>query len=220
MRNSFSEQWEEIYSNHEQLTSWPWSDLVSLIYCHCEDLIKQGGIVLELGCGSGPNIPFFKSLGMDYYGVEGSETVVDLVHKKYPELREKVITGDFTKTDFVANVKNIDIIIDRAAVTHNNLSAINSTLKNSYNMLKTGGYFIGVDWFSTKHSDYNLGKQGGDIYTRFDIEKGQFENVGNVHFSDIKHLCDIFSNFDIISLEEKVVNSFKSKLGSNLHHGI
>ena len=209
--NGFSDEWNEIYNKNLQLTSWPWSDLVSLVYRHCGGAISRNGLVFELGCGSGPNIPFIQSLGMNYYGVEGSEAVVKKLHQKFPELREKVTVGDFTQEDCFSRLPEVDIIVDRASVTHNNQSAIVSTLKNSYDVLRPNGYFIGIDWFSTKHSDFALGRESGDVYTRTDIVGGQFENVGNVHFSDEKHLRSLFSSFDIISLEEKVINIYEPK---------
>ena len=182
--NGFSDEWNEIYNKNLQLTSWPWSDLVSLVYRHCGGAISRNGLVFELGCGAGPNIPFIQSLGMSYYGVEGSEAVVKKLHQKFPELREKVTVGDFTQEDCFSRLPEVDIIVDRASVTHNNQSAIVSTLKNSYDVLRPNGYFIGIDWFSTKHSDFGLGRESDDVYTRTDIAGGQFENVGNVHFSD------------------------------------
>ena len=209
--NGFSDEWNEIYNKNLQLTSWPWSDLVSLVYRYCGDAISRNGLVFELGCGAGPNIPFIQSLGMNYYGIEGSEAVVKKLHQKFPELREKVTVGDFTQEDCFSRLPEVDIIVDRASVTHNNQSAIVSTLKNSYDVLRPNGYFIGIDWFSTKHSDFGLGRESDDVYTRTDIARGQFENVGNVHFSDEKHLRSLFSSFDIISLEEKVINIYEPK---------
>ena len=207
----FSEEWNEIYGNNLQLTSWPWSDLISLVYRYCDSVISRKGAVFELGCGSGPNIPFIRSLGMSYYGVEGSRAVVEGIHQKFPELKEKVTTGDFTSIDQFKSLPNIDIIIDRAAVTHNDLSSIKRTLEYGYNALNSGGYFIGVDWFSTKHDDFKMGVSGGDKYTRTNIRSGQFTGVGGVHFSDEKDLRNIFVNFDIISLEEKVIINYATK---------
>jgi len=207
----FSLEWENVYKKGSQLTSWPWTDLISLIYRHCGGLIKSNGTVLELGCGAGPNIVFIKSLGMKYYGIEGSETVVKGLYKKFPELKNKVTAGDFTDINQFTSLPSIDIIVDRAAVTHNNLPSIKRTLEYSYSALNSGGYFIGVDWFSTKHDDFKMGVSGGDKYTRTNIQEGQFTNVGHVHFSDERHLRDIFVNFDIISLEEKVIINHATK---------
>jgi SAM-dependent methyltransferase len=205
----FSEEWNAIYKNNQQLTSWPWSDLISLVFRHCRNSISNNGSILELGCGAGPNIPFIKSIGMDYYGLEGSNSVVKKVHYKFPDLSDKVTVGDFTKKRSFLNLPELDIIIDRASVTHNNQAAIIETIKNCQDCLKPGGYYIGIDWFSTQHSDFLLGIKGDDSHTRYEIPRGQFKNVGNVHFSDEEHLRFLFSTFDIISLEEKIINSYE-----------
>ena len=210
----FSEEWNEIYNNNQQLTSWPWSDLVSLVYRHCNNSININGVVFELGCGNGPNIPFIQSIGMSYYGVEGSLAVVKKLHNKFPELKDKIVVGDFTKKDCFDMLPKVDIVIDRASVTHNNQLSIVNTLRNSFDALKGGGYFIGIDWFSTKHSDFALGIEGSDVHTRKEIIGGQFENIGNVHFSDEKHLRYLFSSFDIISLQEKIIKIYEP----NNHH--
>jgi len=208
----FSSEWEDVYKKRSQLTSWPWTDLVSLVYRYCKDVIKHGkGVVLELGCGAGPNIPFIKSLGMTYYGIEGSEAIVDSLHEKFPELNSQVVVGDFTSIDQFVSLPKIDIVIDSAAVTHNDFSSVSRTLDCSYSALKSGGYFIGVDWFSTNHDDFLKGVSGGDKYTRTNIQEGQFTNVGNVHFSNEEHLRSLFKKFDIISLEEKIVTNFNLK---------
>ena len=207
--SGFSKEWDQIYDKSLQLNSWPWSDLVSLVFVNCKDIIMRRGSVFELGCGSGPNIRFFESLGVDFYGVEGSEVVVQNLYKKYPELKNKITVGDFSNANCFMNVPDIDIIIDRAAVTHNDLPAIKRTILNSFDKLKVGGYFIGIDWFSTKHSDFQLGVQGGDRYTRTNIKEGQFKGVGNVHFSDEEHMRSLFLGFDIISLEEKIINNYE-----------
>jgi len=212
--NGFSNEWDEIYLDNLQITSWPWTDLVSLVYRHCKDIILSGnGAVLELGSGAGPNIPFIQSLKMDYYGIEGSPTVVKRLHQKYPELKETVIVSDFTNIKSFIGIPKIDIVIDRASVTHNNLPAIQDTLKNCYRKLNNSGYFIGIDWFSTKHADFKLGVESVDKNTRMNIKSGQFENVGNVHFSNKKHLRSLFSDYEIVVLEEKVINSYVSKIG-------
>jgi SAM-dependent methyltransferase len=209
MIDGFSSEWDDEYKRRLQLTSWPWSDLVSLINRNCKGVIKTGGVIFELGCGTGPNIPFFQSLGLDYYGVEGSETVVNSLQKKFPELVNNITHGDFTNKLSYSHLPDIDVVVDRAALTHNNLLAINCALENILDALKSGGYFIGIDWFSSKHSDFELGREGRDKNTRINIEKGQFKGLGNVHFSDEKHLRSLFSGFDIISLDEKVIHSYE-----------
>jgi SAM-dependent methyltransferase len=208
---SFSNEWNELYNKDLQLTSWPWTDLVSLISRYCKDSIEKKGVVLELGCGVGPNIPFIKSIGMEYYGLDGSKNVIKKLLLKFPELNERVFVGDFSSENAFKKLPKTDIIIDRAAVTHNDSKSIVRILENCLKKLKTGGYFIGVDWFSTKHSDFHLGSIANDSNTRFNIQSGQFKNVGLVHFSHEEHLRNLFSEFDILLLEEKVIKKLEPK---------
>lgn len=76
-----------------------------------------------------------------------------------------------------------------------------------YDQLKENGIFIGIDWFSTKHSCFKYGIEVGDCFTK-NAKEGYFADMGNVHFSDKEHILDLFSNFKMEILEEKVVNQF------------
>jgi SAM-dependent methyltransferase len=210
----FSWEWDMCYRDQKQLTIWPWSDLISLVYRYCNLIIsnKEGSFVLELGCGAGANIPFFTNLKLNYQAIEGSPQIVQRLHERFPDLNNKIKLNDFTiKGSMGRNA--FDLIFDRAAVTHNNTESIIITLGNIFDALKVGGIFIGIDWFSTKHSDY----RAGDIidhYTRTNYSYGQFVGIGNVHFSDESHLRALFKDFHIIYLEEKII---KRREPSNNH---
>jgi len=203
----FSSQWEQRYAESTHLSVWPWSDIVSLVHRHCKPIIAGGGRVYELGCGAGANIPLFLSLGLDYYAIEGSATIVDQLHKRYPELSSNILVGDFTlDTPFVGS---FDLVIDRAALTHNSSESIQRAIESVFHSLKPGGFFIGSDWFSINHSDYLRGDSDDDEYTRSNYLNGQFTGVGAVHFSDESHLRELFQEFEIIFLEEKLSKRFE-----------
>ncbi len=207
---NFSPEWENCYKNHTQLSIWPWSDLVSLVHRYCKHLIRSKGVrVLEIGCGAGANIPLFLALGMEYYAIEGSQTIVRSLHKKYPDLSDRIVIGDFSDKKYFN--RKYDLIFDRAAITHNNSSAIRDVLHHSFNSLVPGGFFIGSDWFSKNHTDFQSGEICDDNYTRTNYTSGQFYGVGKVHFSDEVHLRDLFSNFELIFLEEKSMRRFEPK---------
>ncbi len=79
---SFSAEWEKIYRQGMQNSIWPWSDLVSYVMRYARP--TDGACkVLELGFGAGANIGFFSSLGVEYYGTEGSESAVERVGKRF-----------------------------------------------------------------------------------------------------------------------------------------
>jgi len=133
----FSEEWEKRYLASTHLSIWPWSDIVSLVNRHCKKMIKEKtGKVLELGCGAGANIPFLCSLGLSYYAIEGSSTIVRNLHKKYPDISDNIIVGDFTSEKTFGS--DFDLIIDRCSVTCNDSISIKNTLHNAHKSLKNG----------------------------------------------------------------------------------
>ena len=197
---SFSNEWEETYATGTHLSIWPWSDLVSLVYRHCADLIRERGKVLELGCGAGANSPLFVHLGLDYHAIEGSPTIVDTLRQRYPQLAAKIALGDFTRDQPYG--EGFGVIVDRASLTHNDTESIWRALALAHRALRPSGLFLGVDWFSTRHSDYLRGQQDADTHTRSDYRSGQFAGVGRVHFSDEIHLRDLFAGWKLELLEE------------------
>ena len=92
----FSKGWDECYMKNTQMSIWPWSDLIGYVMRYARPDSAEFK-VLELGCGAGANIPFFRTLGVDYYTVEGSATAVESLKEKYTELSNNLVAGDFTK---------------------------------------------------------------------------------------------------------------------------
>src|SRR5471030_3036260 len=130
---SFSIEWDERYKENTHMSIWPWSDLVSYVMRYARPSGKEYK-VLEIGCGAGANIPFFQALGVEYYAIEGSQTIVESLHKKYPKLQKNIVVCDFT--DDLVFSEQFDLIVDRAALTHNMTVAIKNSLSLIYNSLK------------------------------------------------------------------------------------
>ena len=159
---------------------------------------------MELGCGAGANILFFKSIGFEYFAVDGSKTAVKNLIKKYPKLKNNISVADFSKNIPKKFGEKFDLIIDRASITHNNSEGIRNTLKLVESKMAPHSYFIGVDWFATGHSGYKLGRPGEDKFTRNKLPSyTEFFNTGNVHFSSKSHLKSLFDNFELVALNKK-----------------
>src|SRR5882762_5991911 len=123
---SFSKEWDVRYSENTHLSVWPWSDLVSYFHRYAKPFSPETKI-LEIGFGAGANIPFFKSLGVAYSGIEGSQAIHSRVCASFPGLADKLYQGDFLSFDFA---ESYDVIVDRASMTHNPTPAIKSGLKH------------------------------------------------------------------------------------------
>jgi hypothetical protein len=200
---AFSTEWEEIYKLGMQNSIWPWSDLVSYVmrYARPDGASYK---VLELGFGAGANVAFFSSLGVEYFGIEGSESAVKEVGARCAGRPGVTLAcGDFTMN--IPFDGPFDLVVDRSSLTHNSTAAIRGCLQAIGSRMKRGAKFIGIDWFSTENSQFLAGHDTGDYHTRSDFKTGQFKDVGIVHFSDQRHLLDLFSgsSFEIERLEHK-----------------
>jgi SAM-dependent methyltransferase len=200
---AFSVEWEERFAANKNHSLWPWSDLVS--FCNRYGKLSSDSSVLELGCGVGANVPFFKTLGCDYYAIEGSKSAVNFLENSYPDWKGRFFHGDFTKN--IPGENKFDLIIDRSALTHNSTNAIKSALKLVEKRLKPAGIFIGIDWFSKEDDNYREKAESISDNNTKKFKNGLIElsGVGEVHFSTYEHLQELFSDFYIIAVEEKIL---------------
>lgn len=198
----FSKEWENMYQTGAHNSIWPWSEVITLTKRYLRDLDEIR--VLELGCGAGANIPFFVAENMRYYGIEGSKTEVTKINQRFQDDAVTVVEGDFTKE--IPFEGAFDLILDRSSMTHNATEDIRSGIELVRRTLKPGGYYFGLDWFSTKYDVYANGQEDCDVVdenTRF-FRTGYFAGLGNVHFSDPQHILKLFEDFEMIELYEKV----------------
>jgi SAM-dependent methyltransferase len=199
----FSKEWDERYRAGEHMSVWPWSDLVRLVRKYCPDLGPEH-TVLELGCGAGANIPFFLSLDVEYYGVDGSRSVVEGLWERFEEIDGQIFPRDFTESAFLHD-ESCDLVVDRSAITHNDTDGIKRALGLAWNALKPGGLYIGVDWWSASHSESRRGIEvRTGSHTRFRYSDGPFSRVGKVHFTTGHELKSLFREWEVLHTEHKI----------------
>ena len=201
-KHNLHEMWDKIYSRNDQNSIWPWSDLVGTVMRNARPT-SDNFRVLELGCGAGANIPFFLSLGVEYYSIDASEVVISRLREKYPQLETNLFAGDFTRA---LPSGEFDLIFDRGSTVCNKTETIKKCIENCYDQLKPNGKYIGIDWFSTKHSSFFLGEVEDD-WTRVNISSGPFADVYRMHFSSKLHLYELFKRFYFQELKHKTIES-------------
>ena len=198
-KQGFSNEWEKLYKKNIHSPTWPWSDIVSYINIYCKKTLDFKK-VLEIGCGSGANIPFFQKRGHYFYGIDGSKVIIKKLKIRYPKLKNNLVACDFTKE--IKFDKIFDVVIDRGSSIHNTSINIDKCIKLLVKKLRKNGIYIGVDLFASDHTSAKLGKYV-DKFTRKNINTNQFKGAGKVHFFTKKDLIRLFvtNGFEILTLE-------------------
>lgn len=194
---TFSTEWETHYASMGYKSGW-YPYFLSLIRAYVNEADK----FLELGFGKGMNIPYLLDYG--YHGVDGSAFVVAEAKERHPAIADRIACCDFTKE--IPFGGGFDAIVDRASVIHNDLDSIERCVNLIYDSLKPGGIFVGCDWFSTEHTEFERGESDGHG-TRWGYTDGQFgkgHNIGKVHFTYYRELAWLFGKFEALHCEHRI----------------
>ena len=209
----FSKEWEEEqYSKGRQINLYPFTDLISLV-----KKFGPGGRVLELGCGTGPNVSFFDDDGYEYHGIDGSITAIQTAMIQSVKSQNNYETGypKFCVRDFTEPLPVEDdffnLIVDRSSLTHNSLPDIIKTIAECHRVLRKNGVMILVDCFSTNHDEFNRGIIPEGPGTRSYVN-GPLKNVGVVKFFTEVLLLNLFG--DGWKVEHLVEKKREDKLNS------
>jgi len=197
---TYSQEWSTLYDT-VGVRGGQSADLMLLL--HDFGKMYKDVNALELGCGVCANYPLFKLNGFTYFGVDGSASAVNRAVEAFPELKGRILRADFTATEFAPAF--FGMVADRAAIAHNDTKSVQRCIAHVHDILLQHGMFIGIDWFSTKHSEFWRGERV-DEFTRTGYTDGQFANVDTVHFSNQQMLESLFSAFRIVMLRERVTN--------------
>jgi SAM-dependent methyltransferase len=210
MNTGFSKEWEDDYikrKNSKAMVSFPWSDVVSLVHRHCCDFFFQAppSKILELGCGTGANIPLFLARGFDYVGIDGSLTAIKMVKEIYPKLL--FVEQDFTNAIPFDN-ESFDLILDRGAITYAETRLLDNMFREIHRVLKKGGIFLSVDLFSKEHPSFLLSVNDKKIdeSTVLNPSFGATKGLGVARFWDYDEITKYFKDFDILYTQHKKVD--------------
>ena len=208
--------WEQVYRNGSQLSTWPWTAVISLTHNYFQEVQKPRR-VLELGCGAGANIPFFVSLGWQYCAVEYSDTMCRQLRERWAGQAVDIVCGDFTRE--LPFEGSFDLVLDRSALTHNDTESIRRCLKLVQGLLKAGqGLMFSLDWFADEWiSSLSDRRTTVDEHT-CQFEEGYFKGLGNVHKASGGHLRELFSDFELLVLQETTVRQLLPTAGIKLMH--
>ena len=210
MNKGFSQEWEDEYKRREasnNIVSFPWSDVVSHLHRYCSEFFCQEPPrkILELGCGTGANIPLFLSRGFQYVGIDGSDTAIKLVRAKFSQLT--FIKHDFTTT-LPFEDESFDLILDRGSITYVETASLENMFQEIYRILKKGGLFLCVDLFSKEHPSFLLAEKDKKIdgSTILNPSFGSTSFLGSVRFWDYNDILTYFKDFKVLYKQHKKVD--------------
>jgi SAM-dependent methyltransferase len=199
--------WEKEYRNPKLVTKKdePQKDVLKFFKFlkKKKDFVLEGKNILDLGCGTGRNSNYLAKLGNGVIGIEISRTALDIAKSRAKDMG---IFADYRLGDIGERLDiedgSIDLILDVTSSNSLNEKARDMCLKESYRVLKNGGFFF-VRALAKDGNDnvkFLLKNSPGKEYDTYYIkEMGLTERV----FSR-KDFVDMYSKyFKIISLEKK-----------------
>lgn len=199
MNKTIDPIWEEKY-NLGLAQYYPWDVIVSFIYKNAPKNKPRAEIkILEIGCGSAPNLWFAAREGFCVTGIDGSKSAIELARKRF---EREGLTGDFIVSDFTKTLplqdNHYDFVIDRGSITCVGIEAGLSTIGEILRVLKPEGKFF-FNPYSDRHSSAISGQKGNDGLT-INISEGSMTNVGQICFYSKKDVLKAVERFEIISL--------------------
>lgn len=217
---SFDKNWEEnIYSQGKHLNQYPYDMLVSLAakkFFHIPREKRSALKALDLGCGAGNNSKFLAESGFSLYGIDGSETAVNICRQRFKQWK---LTGNFIKGDFLNLPYEddfFDFIVDRESLYANKFADIEKALEQVRLKLKSGGALLSFI-YNTGHPDREFGEEiEPNTYANF--RSGSFFRAGKAHFIDLKEVHLLYSNFKIENIIRHSSSEIYNKPGAIMEY--
>ena len=174
----------------------PWEEIEFLF----KDYLRPGDKVLDLGCGNGRYLPLFRENGVEYFGMDFSEKLIELAKNKYPEAN--FITGDALTLPFPENFFNK---VYGIAILHHIPSEEFRLrfLKEIKRILKPGGLLILTAWKFHRTKEIHLLFK----YTIFKLigkSKLDWKDILEPWGKKIERYYRWFSKNELINLVQKV----------------
>lgn len=111
--------WDEIYQKGQYLDFWdyryPSPELVTLV---AAQLIPRGGVVLDVGCGSGNEALYLARCGYRVIGLDISEKALRIAKEKTADAKVAVDWRCGSALDIPVEDKSIDFVNDRGCCHH------------------------------------------------------------------------------------------------------
>jgi ubiquinone/menaquinone biosynthesis C-methylase UbiE len=170
------EDYKQIAENFNHTRKYLWKDFEKL-----DQYVKDGDVILDLGCGNGRFFELFKTKKINYFGVDNCEELIKKAKEKYQSSIVTFLVKDILDLSFES--QKFDAIFCIAIFHHIPSKELRiKVLENIKRILKKEGILIMMNWnfyqkkyftliiknfFSTFFSFFNLSKKKldfGDLF--------------------------------------------------------
>ena len=136
--DSVKQTYNQIASQWDQTRTGGWS-----LFSDFLAYVKPGDRVLDVGCGNGRLVELFKSVNINYTGLDISEELIKIAQAKYPN--NNFIVGNLV--DLPNFSTQFDSVFAIASFHHIPSEKLrDQTFKKIASILKPGGYLIMTNW--------------------------------------------------------------------------
>ncbi|MBD3164858.1 methyltransferase domain-containing protein [Candidatus Woesearchaeota archaeon] len=182
--------WNQIFTEKGVIHKDPDKDLIKII-----PLLKKYNVkkILDVGCGMGRHLLILKNEGFEVYGCDISKKAIKSSSEIIDKKRLKL--SDMSNLEYKDN--SFDCIISIAVIQHGKISKIKKAISEIFRILKKGGVIF-INTISDKDFSFRTGKE---IEPNTRIGTEQLDGNITHHFFSENEIKELFSDFEIISLE-------------------
>ncbi len=201
MNKSWDPVWEEIFSTRDW-GKYPNEDLIRFVARNFYRAPKRGDIkILEVGSGTGANLWYVAREGFSVYGIDGSESGVELtirrLNEEVPGWQGEILVGDIVSLEYPDEY--FDGAIDNEAICANSFENAAKIYNELHRVLKPGGKLY-TRAFTTETVGFETGKEVGR--NAFLPDVGPLEGKGYTRYSTEECMRLFLSSFEILELDK------------------
>ncbi|MDB4940336.1 MAG: Methylase involved in ubiquinone/menaquinone biosynthesis [Candidatus Doudnabacteria bacterium] len=129
--NNFAKKFSEVHDTGENS-----NNLNRKLFYSYLDFVKPGMKLLDVACGDGLDLLYYKELGAAVYGIDASKEMVALAQSRMPDA--DIRTGLFESLPFEENF--FDVVLSKYAIMTS--SDLKPVFKEVHRVLKPGGVMM------------------------------------------------------------------------------
>jgi SAM-dependent methyltransferase len=99
-----------------------------------------GELALDIGCGTGGNLPFLKKYCANVCGIDLSEYAIALARKKHPS--DAFLEGDINELRSLYAPESFDLVSDFSVLCHEWVKSDLQSMRDVHHVLRPGGVFV------------------------------------------------------------------------------